>query len=186
MLISNSAHPSIFYTRLICRGAKAYPSGHRARGRVHPGQVASSSQGHTEIHNHTRSLLGTILESPINLTCMFLDSGRKPEYPERTHTYGENMQTPHRKAPARSWTGNPLAVRQRCYPAHHRAAPSSDHVKWQRKKNFLFFCVCVKAWLAMFFPRTSSHLWPVLRHWVNFPTACTSCICLHMSVLLAF
>jgi len=25
--------------------------------------------------------------SPINLTCMFLDSGRKPEYPERTHTY---------------------------------------------------------------------------------------------------
>ena len=27
------------------------------------------------------------LESPINLTCMFLDGGRKPEYPERTHAY---------------------------------------------------------------------------------------------------
>jgi len=27
------------------------------------------------------------LESPINLTCMFLDSGRKLDYPERTHTY---------------------------------------------------------------------------------------------------
>jgi len=26
------------------------------------------------------------LESPINLTCVFLDGGRKPEYPERTHT----------------------------------------------------------------------------------------------------
>ena len=26
------------------------------------------------------------LETPINLTCMFLDGG-KPEYPERTHTY---------------------------------------------------------------------------------------------------
>jgi len=26
------------------------------------------------------------LESSINLTCMFLDGGRKPEYPERTHT----------------------------------------------------------------------------------------------------
>jgi len=27
------------------------------------------------------------LESPINLTCMLLDSGRKPEYLERTHAY---------------------------------------------------------------------------------------------------
>jgi len=26
-------------------------------------------------------------ETPINLTCMFLDGGRKPEYPERTHAY---------------------------------------------------------------------------------------------------
>ena len=38
-------HPSIFYTRLIrqsgCGGAGAYPSGHRARGGVHSGQVTS-------------------------------------------------------------------------------------------------------------------------------------------------
>ena len=27
------------------------------------------------------------LESSIKLTCMFLDGGRKPEYPERTHAY---------------------------------------------------------------------------------------------------
>jgi len=27
------------------------------------------------------------LETPINLTCMFLGGGRKPEYPERTHAY---------------------------------------------------------------------------------------------------
>ena len=65
-------HPSIFYTRLIRqsgrRGAGAYPSGHRARGRVHPGQVASPSQGHTETnetqpHTRTHSFLGTILKS---------------------------------------------------------------------------------------------------------------------------
>ena len=71
-------------------GAGDYPSSHRAKGGVHPGQVASPSQGHTETHetnNHAHSLLGTILESPINLTCMFLDGGRKPEYPERTHAY---------------------------------------------------------------------------------------------------
>ena len=38
-------------------------------------------------HTRSHSLLRTILESPINLTCMFLDGGRKPEYPERTHAY---------------------------------------------------------------------------------------------------
>ena len=100
-LTAKSIHPSIFYTRLICQsgrgGAGAYPSGHRARGGVHPGQVASPSQGHTETNetnNHacSHSLLRAILETPINLTCLFLDGGRKPEYPERepTHTRGEH------------------------------------------------------------------------------------------------
>ena len=53
-------HPSIFHTRLIRRsgrgGAGAYPSGHW--GGVHPGQVASPSQSHTETNetnNHTHS-----------------------------------------------------------------------------------------------------------------------------------
>ena len=40
------------------------------------------------------------VESQMNLTCMFLDGGRKPEYPEIPRIHGENMQTPHRKAPA--------------------------------------------------------------------------------------
>jgi len=90
---SGTIHPSIFYTRLIRWsgrwGAGAYPSSHRAKGGVHPGQVACPSQGHTETNNHTQthSLLRTILETPINLTCMFLHSGRKPEYPEKTHAY---------------------------------------------------------------------------------------------------
>jgi len=38
-------------------GAGAYPSCHWARGGVHPGQVTSPSQGHTEsieTHNHAR------------------------------------------------------------------------------------------------------------------------------------
>ena len=43
MTIRENIHPSIFYTRLIRRsgrgGAGAYPSGHRAKGGVHPGQV---------------------------------------------------------------------------------------------------------------------------------------------------
>ena len=43
-------------------GAGVYPSGHRAKGGVHPGQVASPSQGHIETNNHTcsHSLLRTI------------------------------------------------------------------------------------------------------------------------------
>ena len=44
-------------------------------------------QSITGPHTRSHSLLRTILETPINLTCMFLDCGRKPEYPERTHTY---------------------------------------------------------------------------------------------------
>ena len=36
-------------------------------------------------HTRSHSLLRTILKSPINLTCMFFDGGRKPQYPERTH-----------------------------------------------------------------------------------------------------
>ena len=32
------------------------------------------------------------LESPINLTCMFLDGGRKPEYPERCKLHTERPQ----------------------------------------------------------------------------------------------
>ena len=86
----------------------AIPADLRAWGGVHPGQIASPSQGHTETNNHARShsLLRTILESPIKLTCMFLDGGRKPEYP--------NMQTPHRKAPVGDRTWNPFGVRWRC------------------------------------------------------------------------
>ena len=64
-------------------GLEPNPSGHRARGGVHPGQVAGPSQGHTETnetnnHAHVHTPADN-LETPINLTCMFLDSGRKPE-----------------------------------------------------------------------------------------------------------
>ncbi|MEQ2302618.1 hypothetical protein AMECASPLE_008506 [Ameca splendens] len=56
-------------------------------GEVHPGQVTSPSQGNTDRtnnHTHSSTSKGNV-ERPINLTVMFLDCGRKPEYPERTH-----------------------------------------------------------------------------------------------------
>ncbi|KAL7848947.1 hypothetical protein SRHO_G00205700, partial [Serrasalmus rhombeus] len=42
-------------TELLRQGAGSYPSGHRAEGRIHPGQVASPSQGRqtdTDSHSH--------------------------------------------------------------------------------------------------------------------------------------
>ncbi|MEQ2226409.1 hypothetical protein ILYODFUR_027176 [Ilyodon furcidens] len=53
-----------------------------AGGGVHPGQVASPSQGNTQPTNHTPK--GN-LERPVNLTGMSLDCGRKLEYQERTY-----------------------------------------------------------------------------------------------------
>ncbi|XP_054652019.1 integrin beta-1-binding protein 1 isoform X1 [Dunckerocampus dactyliophorus] len=41
------------------------------------------------------------LESPINLTCMFLECGRKPEYPEKTHAHGRTCKL-HTDLPDRS------------------------------------------------------------------------------------
>jgi len=90
----------MFYTylnrQLVRGGAGAYPSGHRARGGVHPGQVASPSQDHTETNNHTRShsLLRTILETLINLTCCFwMVGGSRSTRREATHTWGEHANS---------------------------------------------------------------------------------------------
>jgi len=44
-------------------------------------------QSITGPHRDKQPLLGTILESPINLTCMFLGGGRKPAYLERAYAY---------------------------------------------------------------------------------------------------
>ncbi|MEQ2311702.1 hypothetical protein AMECASPLE_023213 [Ameca splendens] len=56
-------------------------------GGVHPGQVASPSQGNIQDKQqctHPFTPKGK-LKRPINLIVMFLDCGRKPEYLERTH-----------------------------------------------------------------------------------------------------
>ena len=58
-----SIPPSIFYTCLIqLWGAGAYPSGHGARGGVHPGQVASPSQ-----HLVNQAIFDTFIQSFVNV-----------------------------------------------------------------------------------------------------------------------
>jgi len=63
-------HPSIFYSCLIRRsgrgGAGACPSGHRARGGVHPGQVASPSQQYVIMYKYIFILLKHIPHQPAN------------------------------------------------------------------------------------------------------------------------
>jgi len=47
-----------------------------------------------ETHNHANSNL-----PPVNLTCMFLDGGRKPVYPEKTHAYTRRTYKLHTERP---------------------------------------------------------------------------------------
>ncbi len=52
-----------------------------------------------ELHHRAYIKRQTIIHATIysrQLTCTSLDSGRKPEKPERTHRHGENKHTPHR------------------------------------------------------------------------------------------
>ena len=68
-----------------CGGAGVYPSCHWPRDIIHPGQVASPYQGYRDKPDKQPSTLTLTprdnLESPVDLTCMFLGGGRKPEYP---------------------------------------------------------------------------------------------------------
>ncbi|MED6237583.1 hypothetical protein ATANTOWER_028440 [Ataeniobius toweri] len=93
-----------------------------ARGRVHPGQVASPSQGNTQTTTLIHTPKGN-LELPINLTGMSLDCGRKPEYPVRTHACTGRTCKLHAERPqARNQTQDLLAARQQCYQLRHHAA----------------------------------------------------------------
>ncbi|KAK3506873.1 hypothetical protein QTP70_030831 [Hemibagrus guttatus] len=68
--------------------------------RIHPGRRANPSQG-----THTQDNL----EMPINIQCMSLARGGKPEYPEETPRHRENMQTPHTHSGGGNRTPNPGA-----------------------------------------------------------------------------
>jgi len=107
-------HPSIHFLYPLNptqgrRLAGAYPSCHWARGRVHPGPVASPSQGHTETNNHpcSHSLLGSILSHQLTWHACF---GAVGGHQSNCCIHGENMQTPHKKASAGIWTRKPLAT----------------------------------------------------------------------------
>ncbi|MEQ2269613.1 hypothetical protein XENORESO_006863 [Xenotaenia resolanae] len=61
------------------------PAHHRTT-KKHTGQIT--------MHTHTLIPKGN-LDKPINQTVMFLDCGRKPEYPERTYACGGRTSKPY-------------------------------------------------------------------------------------------
>ncbi|KAK3523932.1 hypothetical protein QTP70_016739, partial [Hemibagrus guttatus] len=75
------------------------------QGRIHPGRSGNPSQGtYTLSFTHTSHTTDN-LEMPVNLPRMFLDSGRKPEYPEETpEARGEHANSTHTW---RRWESNP-------------------------------------------------------------------------------
>ena len=126
LLMTYCIHPTILYPLNPTRGlreAGAYPSCHWMKGRVHPGQVASPSPGHTETNNHPRShsLLRSI--QCHQLSRFWAVGGSRSTWREFPHTRvcvkkHENTQ----KGP-QAPTG--IRTRQRCQPPHHHAAPGT-------------------------------------------------------------
>ncbi|MEQ2248388.1 hypothetical protein ILYODFUR_018672 [Ilyodon furcidens] len=72
-------------------------------GHVHPGQLASPSQGNTETHranNHAHTQPYLWAERPINLTALSTAGGSQ----NNPRTLRENMQTPRSKTPGQDLT----------------------------------------------------------------------------------
>jgi len=118
----------LFYLGLRSHWSRCKPT--FGEGRVHPGQVASLSQGtYRNIPPFTYTPTGN-LKSSINRSCMSLDCGRKLKNPEGTHPATGRTCKLHTIRPPRIGDQRltPLAVKWLCYePRHHRAAPP-----WER------------------------------------------------------
>jgi len=104
-------------TNLGPSGAGAYAGCHWGErlGTPWMGRQSITGQQKDKRDTQPRTLThtsGDNLEAPINLTCMFLDGGRKPECLERTHTYKHANTT--QKGPSWEQTWSPLGVRRRC------------------------------------------------------------------------
>ncbi|KAK3525357.1 hypothetical protein QTP86_031087 [Hemibagrus guttatus] len=98
-------------------GACAYLRRHRASRQDTPWTECQPITGHTHtlIHSHTTDNL----EMPINLQCMSLDWGRKPEYPEETpEARGEHANSTHTWG---RWDSNPQPWRCEANVPSHRA-----------------------------------------------------------------
>ena len=80
------------YPVRVNAGPETIPAVIGARGRMHSGRVASTSQGrdiktnnHVETSNHSHSCSNPRAISTLQLTCTSLERGRKPRQPETTH-----------------------------------------------------------------------------------------------------
>ncbi|KAK3517923.1 hypothetical protein QTP70_027540, partial [Hemibagrus guttatus] len=112
---------------IVCRLSKLH-SGHGEpvpisgvighQGRIYPGQSARHT--HTLIHSHNTDNL----EMPINLPCMSLGWGRKPEHPEKTPETGRTCKLHtwrRRESNPQPWRceANVLTTKPPCPPSPH-------------------------------------------------------------------
>lgn len=78
-------HPSMFsitaHPALRVAGGCSLSQLSQGEGGVHPAQIERQTSIRTHIH-----IYGPTLESPMNLTCISLDGGRKPKEPDGTDT----------------------------------------------------------------------------------------------------
>ncbi len=122
-------------------------------GRVHPGQVASSSQGsHKETNKHSRSYSHLWAIKSHQLICMSLDYGRKPEYLEKSPTpAGYPTQDPWdvRWVDLDSNPGPSCCEAMCCQKIMHLKLNIHWHYKWFLKQETGFSCINIYAqWWA--------------------------------------
>ncbi|MEQ2231284.1 hypothetical protein ILYODFUR_037989 [Ilyodon furcidens] len=133
--VFNSQSLSTASSIVGCREAGAYlqQSIGRKQGTPWTGHqsIAGQHRQDRQPHTHPFTPKGN-LERPIYLTDMFffLDCGRKPEYPEKTHACKGRTLTPCRKIP-RSQTQDLLGARQQCYQLRQRAIKTVQHKTFQ-------------------------------------------------------
>ncbi|KAK3508390.1 hypothetical protein QTP70_026018, partial [Hemibagrus guttatus] len=71
-------------------------------------RVPTHRRAHTHTHSLTQSHTTDNVEMPINLLCMSLDQGRKPEYPEETpEARGEHTNSTYTYGGGGNQTPNP-------------------------------------------------------------------------------
>jgi len=151
-------------------GARAYPSGHRARGGVHPRQVASPSQTRqTTTHMLTLTPKDNLVEKPSNLTCLFLDGWRKLEYPERTHAYTGRTCKLHTDTPSRDLNLEPSCCEETVVTTTPPCSPNYKPI----------FCNLIIIQFIKF-QSTPIHTEPILNSWARHWTPC--CLPIHPSV----
>ena len=155
---------------------KIYPSCHWARGRETPWRGRQSITGP---HRDKRNTLTPRdnLESPVNLTCMFLDGGRKPGYPERTYEYTGRTCRLHTERTSQESDLEPC-----CVATVLTTTPPCSPTSKMSKLHFLILCFVV---VGVNFTRCSDYVLKCIN-WFPKIWAFNWMLCIHMQTTIIY